>query len=270
MNLDHYLQKIRNGEPVNYHGFVGHLPAAIRSRHQELFSTEKVAANRWRVNCLEAGLLEQLEAEAAMPQNRAEATLLGDSHRHQTDSSFMLVYHGALTDRRPAVVVLTASEQLQDFVAKPNVLLIENEQNFARPEAMLAFASRCFGNALSLDNTDVVLAGGSRIVRALNIIWLGQYSQVLCAFDYDLGGLRIYSSLRRRLGNSVLLVQPPEWQSYHRLFRMKPRSTERAVQAIELAGQLGFDNLAQTFRETGHFMEQEMILEHAVLSGESE
>jgi hypothetical protein len=270
MNLNHYIQRIRRGQPVNYHGFVRHLPAAIRGHHQGLFSTEKVAANRWRVSCLEAGLLDQLEAESAMPQNRAEATWLGDSHRHQTDTSFLLVYHGALADRRPAVVVLTASEQQQDFIAKPNALLIENEQNFARPEAMLAFASRCCDKILSLENTDVVLAGGNRIVRTLNVTWLAQYRQVLCAFDYDLGGLRIYSSLRDRLGAGVLFVQPPDWQRHHRLFRMTPKSTARAVQAIELAHQLGFDGLAQLFRETGHFMEQEMILEHAVLSGESE
>ena len=270
MNLGHYIQKIRQGVPVNYHGFVNQLPAAIQSRHQRLFSTEKVAANRWRVNCLEPGLLDQLEAESAMPQNRAEATLLGDSHRHQTDTSFLLVYHGALVDRRPAVVVLTENERLQDFTAKPNALLIENEQNFARPESMLAFASRCCGSTINLENTDVILAGGSRIGRSMNVAWLGQYNQVLCAFDYDLGGLRIYSSLRTRLGEVVLWVQPSEWQGYQGLFRMKPKSTERALQAIELARQLGFDGLARTFRETGHFMEQEMILEHAVVSGESE
>ncbi|WP_152205905.1 hypothetical protein [Marinobacter changyiensis] len=269
MNLSHYIQRIRQGEPVNYHGFVKHLPAAIRSRHQRLFSTEKVAANRWQVDCLDAGLLDELEAEAAMPQNRTEAALLGDSHRRQTDTSFLLVYHSALADCRPAVVVLTASEQRQDFVAKPNVLLIENEQNFARPEPMLAFAAHCCGTALSLDNTDVVLAGGNRIVRSLNVTWLGQYRRVLCAFDYDLGGLRIYSSLRTRLGDGVLWVQPQRWQSYQGLFRMKPKSTERALQAIELARQLGFVGLAETFRNTGHFMEQEMILELAVLPGES-
>ncbi|MEX0603291.1 MAG: hypothetical protein WD623_04015 [Marinobacter sp.] len=270
MNLSHYIQSIRRGEPINYHGFVRHLPATLRKHHQGLFSTEKVAANRWRVTCLEAGLLDQLEAGSVIPQNRAEATLLGDSHRYQTDTSFVLVYHSALVDCRPAVIVLTEGEQLQDFAAKPNVLLIENEQNFARPEAMLAFASHCFGKVFSLENTDVVLAGGNRIVRSLNVSWLGQYSQVLCAFDYDLGGLRIYSSLRNRLGNGVVLVQPPKWQIHHRLFRMKPKTTERAVQAIELALQLGFEDLAKTFRETGHFMEQEMILEHADLYGESE
>ncbi|WP_166269410.1 hypothetical protein [Marinobacter caseinilyticus] len=261
-SLTRYIACIREGLPINYYGFVQALPESVRFRHESLFRTEKVASNRWRVTCLNESILDALEAAAAAPESRTEAAAKGDSHQYRTARSFLLVYHAELSDERPAVVMLSVDHSVQDFVSKPNALVVENEENFARPEAMLAFASLCSGRLLSLSNTDVILGGGSRIARSLNVAWLKCYEQLWCAFDYDLGGLRLYQALQKKLGTRVVFVQPADWHDFYSRFTMSPKSTDRCVQAITLASAMGFDALARAFRETGHFMEQECVLDN--------
>jgi len=265
VSLTRYLNQIRQGTPINYPAFLKLLPQAVARRQAEVFATEKVAANRWQVTCLDEAVLAELESLAATPDSRVAAARQGNSHRHITDATFLLVYHEGLPDARPDVVCLSPGRCLQGFTGKATALVVENEHNFAHAGAMLAFASACLGRDLGFASTDVVLGGGNRITGALAVDWLGQYDQVLCAFDYDLGGLRMFDSLSRRLGAKAVFLQPQAWAPWHEAFRMSPESTARYLQAIELAATLGFDNLADTFRQTGHFMEQEMVLEQASL-----
>ncbi|TVP53468.1 MAG: hypothetical protein EA349_13655 [Halomonadaceae bacterium] len=257
------LARIRRGEPVNYPLFLRQLPAAVAGRHTQLFRTEKVASNRWRVQCLDDSLLQRLESQAAVPEDRVAAAHQGDSHRAGTDKTYLLVYHGQLVDARPEVVCQSAQQTLQHFTPKPQVLVVENEQNFASPELMMAFTARCTGQPCDFSNTDVVLGAGNRITGTLSVAWLSGYDRVLCAFDYDLGGLRMFASLARRLGDKARFVQPAEWHEWELSFRQSPGSSKRFVSAIEQAEQLGFNELAGTFRRTGHFMEQEMLLDLA-------
>ncbi|MDX1587915.1 MAG: hypothetical protein R3296_03170 [Oleiphilaceae bacterium] len=261
MSLRKNLMRIRRGEGVNYPLFLRQLPAELSGRHHQLFRTEKVASNRWRVQCLDESLLASLEARSEVPDNRVAAARQGDSHRTGTDKTFLLVYHDQLTDARPEVVCLSPDETLQEFTAKSQVLVVENEQNFAFPQAMLAFATDCSGRPCDRHNTDVVLGAGNRITSALSVTWLSGYDRVLCAFDYDPGGLRLFSSLARRLGQKAHFVQPVDWGPWESCFVRRPANTERFTGAIDQALELGFTDLAEIFRRTGHFMEQEMLLE---------
>ncbi len=203
----------------------------------------------------------RLEEAAETPLDRVSAARLGDSHRHRTEAAFLLVYHADLQDERPDVVYLTEGKHVQGFVSKPNVLLVENEENFFRPHEMLDLASRLRGEPLSLANTDVVLGSGNRVTRELCVNWLNAYETVLCAFDYDRGGLGMFSSVRRRLGDKAVYLQPQGWDRYHTAFRRMPDSTEAFREAIDMAERQGFAELARAFRETGRFMEQEVFLE---------
>lgn len=252
-NLKHYLEKVRCGTAVNYHAFLKHLPSSIARRHAEVFATKKVALDRWLVECRDPAMLAELTLIAKIPGSRLAAAEQGDSHRHVTDTAFLLVYHEHLADKRPEVVYLSKGRCLQGFSGKPAALVIENEQNFAR---------QCLGSAFNLGNTDVVLGGGNRITRGLCADWLGQYQQVICAFQYDLGGLRTFESLARRLDDKAVYLQPSGWTVFYKHFRRTPITTARFIQAIELAVRLGFVGLSKIFRETGHFMEQEILLEH--------
>jgi len=259
--LNDYLKKILKGQAINYEAFLKKLPDALRQRHRELFSTEKTGPNRWRVTVLDEAVFETLREQAAAPVSRVDAARKGDSHRYGTEVSFLLVYHQALPGNRPDSVVITGDSVGIGFRPAPRVLVVENERNFYHYRQMLAFASDCLGQPLELNNCDVVLGGGNRITRASDLNWLNGYHEVLCAFDYDAGGLQMFSSVQSVLGDKACFLQPAEWKPWLGCFRKTPDATERFTKAIMLAEDLGFVSLAQAFRATGKFMEQEMILD---------
>lgn len=259
--MNDYLKKILKGQAINYEAFLKKLPDALRRRHRELFATEKVGVSRWRVTILDEVAFAALQQQAAAPVSRVDAAKKGDSHRHGTEVSFLLVYHHALTGNRPDSVVITGDSVDIGFRPAPSVLVVENERNFYHYRQMLAFAGACLGRPVDLTNCDVVLGGGNRITRAADLDWLKRYDEVLCAFDYDAGGLQMFSSVQSVLGDKACFLQPVEWPPWLGRFRKTPDATERFTKALSLAEDLGFVSLAQAFRATGKFMEQEMILD---------
>jgi len=126
---------------------------------------------------------------------------------------------------------------------------------------MLEFASEALGRPLRLMNCDVVLGGGNRVTRGAILDWLTGYEEVFCAFDYDAGGLQMFSTMAAHLGDKATFVQPRDWQPWLARFCKVPDSTERFTRAVSLAEGLGFVALAEAFRSTGKFMEQEIILD---------
>ena len=259
--MNDYLKRILKGQAINYEAFLKKLPDALRRRHRELFATEKVGVSRWRVTILDEVAFAALQQQAAAPVSRVDAAKKGDSHRHGTEVSFLLVYHQALASNRPDSVVITGDSVDIGFRPAPRVLVVENERNFYHHRQMLAFAGECLGRPVDLTNCDVVLGGGNRITRAADLDWLKRYDEVLCAFDYDAGGLQMFSSVQAALGDKACFLQPAEWKPWLGCFRKTPDATERFTKAIMLAEDLGFVSLAQAFRATGKFMEQEMILD---------
>ncbi|WP_165856289.1 hypothetical protein [Marinobacter sp. JSM 1782161] len=259
--LEKYLAAIREGRPINFEAFRKLLPASIAGRWSRHFDVERVSQQRWRVRIVDTSVAAELEQLARVPGTRREAALQGDSHRRETATAFVLVYHEALIDPRPDVVCLNAGRCHLGFAPKATALVVENEDNFAQARQMLAFAASCLGEPLALDCCDVVLGGGNRVLRAPVMDWLAGYDRVLCAFDYDLGGLKMFQALRERLGDRAHFLQPPDWTLYHAGFCKTPGSPQRLIEAIERAGALGFTGLAERFRETRQFMEQEIILD---------
>lgn len=259
--MESYLLKIRQGQPINYEAFLKRLPVEFRNRHRELFATDKVGINRWRVTVLDSSAFAALAEQVAVPIGRVDAARKGDSHRHGTEVSFLLVYHQALSGSRPDSAVIRGDLVDISFTPAPRALVIENEQNFYHYRQMLAFASDCLGRPVSLADCDVVLGGGNRITRLSDLKWLNSYDEVLCGFDYDAGGLQMFASVRAALGDKAQFLQPVDWHPWLGHFRKTPDTTERFTKALALAEDLGFMPLAQAFRATGKFMEQEMILD---------
>ncbi|MBC7184986.1 MAG: hypothetical protein H5U30_15600 [Marinobacter sp.] len=259
--MNDYLEKILRGQPINYEAFLKKLPESFRRRHREMFATEKVQANRWVVTVLDETAFAELQTMAQAPVSRVDAAKKGNSHRHGTEVSFLLVYHQGLVSNRPDVVVVGNESVDVGFRRARSVLVVENERNFYQYSQMLDFAGEALGKGLGLMNCDVVLGGGNRVTRAAILDWLQGYEEVFCAFDYDAGGLQMFSTLAASLGNKATFVQAGDWQLYLDRFCKVPDSTERFTRAVSLAEGLGFVALAEAFRSTGKFMEQEMILD---------
>jgi len=259
--LNDYLDKILRGQPINYEAFLKKLPEQFRRRHRDMFATEKVQSNRWLVTVRDETAFAELQNVAEAPLNRVDAARKGDSHRHGTEVSFLLVYHGVLASSRPDVVVIKSDSVDIGFQRAGSVLVIENERNFYQYQQMLKFTGEALGWALHLADCDVVLGSGNRVTRGAILDWLQGYEEVFCAFDYDAGGLQMFSTIAASLGDKATFVQPPDWQPWLGRFRKLPDTTERFTRAISLAEGLGFVPLAEAFRATGKFMEQEMILD---------
>jgi hypothetical protein len=259
--LNDYLEKILRGQPINYEAFLKKLPEQFRRRHRDMFATEKVQSNRWLVTVQDETAFAELQNVAEAPLNRVDAARKGDSHRHGTEVSFLLVYHWGLAFNRPDVVVIEGDSVDLGFQRAGSVLVIENERNFYQYQQMLKFTGDSLGRALHLASCDVLLGGGNRVTRGAILDWLKGYEEVFCAFDYDAGGLQMFSTVAASLGDKATFVQPRDWQPWLDRFRNRPDSTERFTRAISLAEGLGFVALAEAFRSTGKFMEQEMILD---------
>ncbi|ROQ43192.1 hypothetical protein EDB94_2641 [Marinobacter sp. 3-2] len=259
--LNDYLDKILRGQPINYEAFLKKLPDSFRRRHRELFAAEKVKTNRWLVTILDERAFAKLQDVAQTPVSRLDAAKKGNSHRHGTEVSFLLVYHQGLASSRPDVAVIGTESVDMGFRRARSVLVVENERNFYQYSQMLGFASETLGTFLDLAECDVVLGGGNRVTRGAILEWLMGYEEVFCAFDYDAGGLQMFSTIVASLGDKATFVQPADWQPWLARFRNIPDTTERFTRAISLAEGLGFVALAEAFRSTGKFMEQEMILD---------
>lgn len=260
-SLNDYLDKILRGQPINYEAFLKKLPEKFRRRHRDMFATEKVQSNRWLVTVLDETAFAELQNVAEAPLNRVDAAKKGDSHRHGTEVSFLLVYHGELASSRPDVVVIESDSVDTGFQQAGSVLVIENERNFYQYQQMLKFTGEALGRALHLADCDVVLGGGNRVTRRAILDWLTGYEEVFCAFDYDAGGLQMFSTMAAHLVDKATFVQPRDWQPWLARFGNTPDSTERFTRAVSLAEGLGFVALAEALRSTGKFMEQEIILD---------
>ena len=260
--LQWYLDKIEKQEPINYGAFLKVLPKDVLKRHREIFSCSRQGSDKWQVQVNEQGAFEDLKRRAQAPTSRQEAANQGDSHRQLTQATFMLVHHEGLQDERPDVVMIETGRVLQKFAPKPNALIIENEDNFAQWTKMLSFCRQVLGEELSLSNCDIVLGGGNRVLKEGVLAWLSQYSTVVCALDYDLGGLKIYRGLLRSLPGKTLWLEPLDWQPWAALFQKSPESSDRLLKAIDLARELDLTDLADTFHSTRRFMEQEVLLGH--------
>lgn len=259
--MNDYLEKILRGQPINYEAFLKKLPDPFRRRHRDLFATEKVQANRWLVTVLDKTAFAELQNVAEAPVSRIDAAKKGDSHRHGTEVSFLLIYHQGLVSSRPDVVVIESDSVDIGFQRACSVLVVENERNFYQYPQMLHFVDEALGKRLRLADCDVVLGGGNRITRGVILDWLKGYEDVFCAFDYDAGGLQMFSTVAAALGSKAKFVQPDDWTLWHNCFCRTPDTTKRFTRAVSLAEGLGFMSLAEAFRATGKFMEQEMILD---------
>lgn len=260
VNLNQYLLHIKNNQPINFERFVTLLPREVKADWHRLFESKKLAVKKYRVTVLDAVAFSQLLADSAPVETRVAAAKQGDSHKVGTSCSFLLVYHASLPDARPDVVLINDEEILQSFTAKKQLLIIENEENFFRYREMLPLLSALSGTPLDLTYCDIVLGGGNQITKKLNFAFFEQYHSVFCAFDLDVGGLHMFDTLQKRLGERVRLLMPTNFSAYSGYFVKKPDSNEQWQKALDLSLRLGFVELYRVFARERRFMEQETLL----------
>lgn len=259
--LIEYLDRIEANEPINAGAFFKLLPKRIRESWFEYFSVKAIDGQLSRVTPTDIEFFERLRKQAQPATSRVEASSKGDSHKHAVSKAYLMVFSDSGSDLYPEVVVLSGEDVYCKSVPKDKVLIIENEENFFAWKEMLAFVSHSLGRPdLTANEVDVIFAGGNRINKQVSLDWIRkQYSEVFCAFDYDLGGLTMFSTLKKTI-DQAQFVMPKSWSDHKDSFRLSPETSPRLRSAIEKAHQLGFSELAEMFSSTRKFMEQEMLL----------
>ncbi len=259
MNIQQYINQIKAKKPINFSRFIGLLPELYNKQKYKFFDITLQAPQRWLVTCT-AETMQDIEKLALRPSSRIQAAEMGDSHQLSVSSSFLLVYHDALSDIRPDIVYLEHDSYLQGFKPKKNLLIVENEENFFLPTIMLKLAEKFTQQQFDFKNMDIVLGSGTRATSALARSWYQQYENIYCAFDYDLAGLKMYRTLKAKSDSYVHFLQPTDYSGYSSYFKMKPKSHPQLMECITLAEQLGFVELSKIIKNERKFMEQEMLL----------
>lgn len=264
MSVFEYLNKINEGKPINMEAFRKALPDDVRENLYAYFYVQPYSAKLSTVQFMSTGMAEKLMKRFSPSSSRIDAAMKGDSHRHGVEAGYLLMYQetgNGYAPYTPEVVVMAESRVYFNGCSfKDQALIIENEENFFHYRKMLEYASMCQGREISLENTDVILAAGNRVTKAVTANWIGaRYPRVMCALDYDPGGLHIYKSLLSAIPHAEF-VQPSDWNAFKGFFRSSPSSSPVLVKAENDARILGFEGLADAFHNTRYFMEQETIL----------
>lgn len=252
---------MQKGQSINYEQFLTKLPDKYRTSANSLFKTRLTSSKpkKWSVEC-DPATFSKLWALSEKPQSRTHASQLGNSHNYRVSANLIMVYHQGITDLRPDVVYVSKHKIIQSFKAKSKLLLIENEENFIQFNCFCKSLSKLTGERISIDSFDIALGSGNRATSNLLIGWYNQYDEVLCAFDYDLGGLQMFATLKKSLEDKLSFFQPQTYTSILSFFVNTPNTSTKLKNAIKLADKLNFNELSNVFFETRCFMEQEQLL----------
>jgi len=292
MNLHGYLTAIKNKQPINFQRFISLLPTEYKHDYQPIFKSNKVSAtkNSYQVTIIDNERFQQLCVQYSSNNNRVDAASKGDSHKCKVSVSFLLVYHQALLVKRvakkvqPEAIVIDNLSVQQNFVAKKNLLIIENQENFFFYLKFLPILKQfCSLNITpELTDFDIVFGAGNTITDNRNTLFLQQYQYIFCSFDYDLGGLTMFNTLKSRFDNTekgdfksnnvkpkLTFVLPnkaylSDADFIKQYFKKTAEPAKKWQQAIILAEKLGFTALAQAFSKSKRFMEQEVFLQQFI------
>ncbi|MEI6895482.1 MAG: hypothetical protein V5789_12845 [Colwellia sp.] len=277
MNLHQYLVAIEEHKAINLTRFKALLPPEYKQNWRNIFSyTPALGKDKYILSVNDEPCFRQLLQLTKPSNNRVDASTQGDSHQHNTSMSFLLVYANvtlqAATHKKlisPTVVVSDGSALTMDFTCQKTLVIIENQENFFRYQEFLPKL------VTIRTQVDIAFGQGNSVTNTLNAKFFAQYQQILCCFDYDLGGLTMFSSLikltsakpsKTKLTNTKLSLVLPSKACLHRdeflnsHFKKMPKQDSHWRQAITLAEQLGFTDLAQAFNRSKKFMEQEVYL----------
>ena len=267
MTLFQYLSAIQAKKAINLRSFLALLPSNYKRNWRAIFSSVKVdGQHKNQLTIIDQPCFDAMLAKATPAKNRVEAATLGNSHQHNTSMSYLLVYPNVLAhsvskhDKLcPQVVLIDGSGLLQEFSVQKTLVIIENQENFFKYPA---FLPQLITHTTPLD---IVFGQGNGITNTLNSRYLNQYQQILCCFDYDLGGLTMFSSLQKLTTAKVEFVLPSaislkDETFVNTHFKKTPDKTMHWQKAIQLAERLGLDELAHAFIISKKFMEQEVLL----------
>ena len=258
MHISKYLDKIINGEDINFNIFLSKLPSEWSDRWRDIFTCIKTSNTLASVAIIDAPLFESLSIELGVSWCRAEAALRGNSHAVNTSISHIIVGFNSSQGLYPDVVVCDGENWWSNHKngLSDNLLIIENEENYARKNSLIPL----FPDSAILKVSDCLFGSGMQVADKNIKPFISMYKNVFVMVDYDLGGLRIFKALRKKYGSNVHFLTPDNIEQYYDRFKLAPKSTDNWLTSIEMAQEFGLDKLVKAFVVSEKFMEQEALL----------
>lgn len=267
MTLHQYLLAIQDNKAINLKRFLSLLPAKHQQNWRTIFKKGEKTPNtdKHKLSVIEPQGFNRLLDASKPINNRIEAAVKGDSHQQNTSMSFLLVYPTVSIQSMstplvcPKVVVSDGANVIQEFQSQKTLVIIENQENFFRYQEFLP-------QIVNISRqVDIVFGQGNGISNSLNSNYFEQYQEILCCFDYDHGGLTMFSSLKNLTKAKLEFILPDPVSLLNEAFlnahfKKTPEKTTHWHKAIQLAMQLGLKDLAQAFKTSKKFMEQEVYL----------
>ncbi len=254
-----YFQNIEQSKAIDYSKFLSLLPEQLREEVKEKATINFLSKGSVIVEICCEQLLEKLRSLAIEPSTRIDATLLGDSHKVNTSTSYLLAYHQSSVDVHPDTIISSKNETHLKFQPKKRLVIVENAELFFARGTLFAQMNKAFSLSLSFDNTDLVFGAGNQISNKHNYTFINQYDSILCFFDYDFGGLKIYKAMRNMVGSKAKFLEPNS-DNLNEFFIKRPKTQEQYTKALEAANNLGLSKLYSLFESKKSFMEQEALL----------
>ncbi len=254
-----YLQNIEQSKAIDYSKFLALLPEKLCEEVKDKATINFLGKGSVIVGISCEQLLEKLRSLTIEPSSRIDATLQGDSHKVNTSTSYLLAYHQSTLDVHPDTIISCNGETHLRFQPKKRLVIIENAELFFARETLFSQMNKAFSLSLSFENTDLIFGAGNQISNKQNYTFINQYESILCFFDYDFGGLKIYKAMRNMVGNKAKFLEPNS-DNLNEFFIKKPKNHEQYAKSLEAANNLGLSKLYSLFEAKKSFMEQEALL----------
>lgn len=256
------LQKIKAGSQVNYEVFrnsllkYGYSLGAL----SRIFKATMVAPKKYDVaiedDAAFSELLERFTPSAI--GGRVGSALDGDSHKSNVSGSLLVARNEA--DNHPVVVVATGDSVTCPRGIRKFALIVENLENFLQLRATLDLATQCTG--IARDDFEVIFGSGNQVTNKLNIPFFSAFERVYCLFDVDVGGMRMFFTLKANLppSSDPVFVFPIDVEARLRSSKYPLGGDEREELSRYVGRSAETDVLIYMMRKTHKVLEQEAYL----------
>jgi hypothetical protein len=259
--LGWYLSQIENKSPISKRSFFKEFDKAGLGKFYALQIFDFDSKDKSLVTVVNDKEFNTLCAKYCVKgskDSRAEAAIGYNSHGVGVDGSLLMVRNEDTT--HPQVIMIVGGETLLPRALKPEVLIVENLQNFLSLSETLSFVTQ--HSDIDTSQVDVIWGNGNGINNSLHTELLNTFEMTWWLTDADLGGLTIMATALNNLpANKFKMIVPHDIES--RLNRHgKEMTSKKREQVMSIANKhpILLAPLAKPIIKTFRHLEQETYL----------
>ncbi len=183
-----FLRKINNNKPIDVGLFKKCVTDLNISMGEHDVEYQKIKPNQYIVTRLDASLKDKLEALTSENRSRSALSSQNKSHSSKVSRSFIVA---SKRNGEPTIIAFDSNQnRLNEWNQSSCCLIIENRENFLRPDETIRFIDTHTDYEIP-DDVDILFAEGNAITNSYHHAFLNDYKHIYLFLDLDLGGLKI-------------------------------------------------------------------------------